>query len=82
MTIYAHRFGRTMFLLERTPEDTVRKRRTSGDGTVLETPWSSHRSAVFVASECMTEEPWQPIEEGMLLRIDRAPRPFWRLVAA
>ena len=29
----------------------------------------------------MTDEPWQLIEEGILLRIDRAPMPHWRLVA-
>jgi glutamine amidotransferase len=81
-TTYAHRFGRTMFLLERTPSDEVRLQRTSDDGTVLETPWSSRRRAVFVASERMTDEPWHALEEGMLLRIDRLPMPFWRLVAA
>jgi glutamine amidotransferase len=79
---YAHRHGRTMFLLERGPRDTVRMLRKTCDGTVLETPWSSHRTAVFIASEQMTDEPWQTIEEGMLLRIDRAPTPSWRLVAA
>ena len=39
-TTYAHRFGRSMFLLERHPEDAVLASRTSRDGTVLETPWS------------------------------------------
>jgi len=48
---------------------------------VLETPWSARRSAVFVASERMTDEPWQSIEDGTLLRIERAPTPHWRLVA-
>jgi glutamine amidotransferase len=81
-TIYAHRFGRTMHLLERGPHDAVRTRRTSRDGTVLETPWSQRRTAVFVASEKMTDEPWQHIEEGTLLRIERTPMPHWRLVAA
>ncbi len=72
-----------MYLLERSPDDAVRRRRTSGDGTVLETPWSPRRTAVFVASERITEEPWESIEEGMLLRIGTAPHaPFWRLVAA
>jgi glutamine amidotransferase len=80
--LYAHRFGRTMHLLERGPHDEVRTRRTSRDGTVLETPWSQRRTGVFVASEKMTDEPWQLIDEGMLLRIDRAPMPRWRLVAA
>jgi predicted glutamine amidotransferase len=81
-TLYAHRFGRTMHLLERGPHDAVRTQRRSHDGTVVETPWSQRRSAVFVASERITDEPWQQIEEGMLLRVDRVPTPRWRLVAA
>jgi predicted glutamine amidotransferase len=80
-TTYAHRFGRTMYLLDRGPSDEVRTRRTAPDGTVLETPWSPHRLAVFIASERMTDEPWQHVEEGTLLRIDRVPAPHWRLVA-
>jgi glutamine amidotransferase len=82
LTTYAHRYGRSLFLLERTPEDAVRARRTSRDGTIVETPWSSHRTAVFVASERITEEPWQNIEDGTLLRVERTPAPDWRLVAA
>jgi glutamine amidotransferase len=81
-TTYAHRFGRSMFLLERGPHDKVRSRRTSQDGTVVETPWSQRRSAVFVASERITDEPWQLVEDGMLLRVDRGPLPRWRLVEA
>jgi glutamine amidotransferase len=81
-TLYAHRFGRTMHLLERGPHDAVRTRRTSRDGTVVETPWSQRRTGVFVASEKMTDEPWQLVDEGMLLRIDRTPMPRWRLVAS
>ena len=81
-TTYAHRFGRSMFLLERHPHDAVRPRRESRDGTIVETPWSQGRTAVFVASERITDEPWQNIEEGMLLRIDRRPTPHWRLVVA
>jgi glutamine amidotransferase len=80
-TTYAHRFGRTMFLLERHPEDAVVPSRKTRDGTVVETPWSAHRTAVFVASERITDEPWQVIEDGTLLRIERRPSPFWRLVA-
>src|ERR1019366_2620186 len=78
---YAHRFGRSMFLLERTPEDVVASSRTSRDGTVLETPWSPGRSAVFVASERITDEPWQSIDDGTLLRVERKPSPNWRLIA-
>jgi glutamine amidotransferase len=80
-TTYAHRFGRSMFLLERSPEDAVLSSRTTRDGTILETPWSAGRSAVFVASERITDEPWQNIEDGTLLRIERRPSPSWRLVA-
>lgn len=81
-TTYAHRFGRSMYLLDRGPLDEVRKRRTAHDGTVLETPWSSHRRAVFIASERVTDEPWQQVDEGCLLRIDRFPSPHWRLIVA
>jgi predicted glutamine amidotransferase len=80
-TTYAHRFGRSMFLLERNPDDVVVSSRVARDGTVLETPWSQRRSAVFVASERITDEPWQTIEDGTLLRIERSPTPYWRLVA-
>ncbi len=80
-TTYAHRFGRTMFLLERQPEDAVVSRRMVSDGMVVETPWSHARTAVFVASERITDEPWQTIEDATLLRIERSPSPFWRLVA-
>jgi len=30
----------------------------------------------------MTDEPWEELSEGMLLRIDRFPLPRWRLVDA
>jgi glutamine amidotransferase len=79
---YAHRFGRSMFLLERRPDDVVRSSRKSTDGTIVQTPWSSGRSAVFVASERMTDEPWQSIDDATLLRIERLPTPHWRLVAS
>jgi predicted glutamine amidotransferase len=79
---YAHRFGRTLFLLERGPGDAVRVNRESSEGVVVQTPWSQQRYAVLVASERLTDEPWQELGEGMLLRIDRLPLPRWRLVDA
>jgi glutamine amidotransferase len=79
--VYAHRFGRTLCLLERGPDDAVRSSLTSADGVVVQTPWSQRRRAVFVASEKMTDEPWQTIDDGMLLRLDRTPQPRWRLIA-
>lgn len=82
LTMYAHRFGRTLFLLERAPGDEVRQSRRSRSGATVLTPWSGHRTAVLVASEAMTDEPWRPVAEGELLRIDRRPEPHCRLVAA
>lgn len=79
---YAHRFGRTLFLLERSPHDRVRSARESREGVVVQTPWSQRRQAVFVASERLTDEPWDEIPEGTLLRVDRRPMPMWRLVDA
>ncbi len=55
---YVHRFGRSLFLLER--------------GTRSQSP-SLRANAVFVASEPMTNESWREIEDGTLLRIDREP---------
>jgi predicted glutamine amidotransferase len=78
---YAHRFGRTMFLLEKAPGDAVVPRRQSCDGTVVETPWSASRAAVIVASERINDEPWQTIEDGALLCVERLPSPHVRLVA-
>jgi glutamine amidotransferase len=81
--MYAHRFGRTLFMLERTPGDFVRTERTSYEtGAVLETQWTARRHAVLIASESMTGEPWQPIDERVLLRIDRTPEPRYRVLAA
>jgi predicted glutamine amidotransferase len=79
-TTYAHRFGRSMFLLERGPGDAVVPSRTSRDGTTYETPWSDQRTAVFVASQHVTDEPWATVEDGTLLRIERSPTPHWRRV--
>lgn len=78
---YAHRFGRTLFMLERGPHDEVRVKRTSQVGSIVHTPWSQRRQAIFVASEKMTDEPWEEILEGTLLRVDTAPLPRWRLLA-
>ncbi|MEO6573866.1 MAG: class II glutamine amidotransferase [Polyangiaceae bacterium] len=75
---YAHRFGRGLFLLERGPHDEVRGALASKDGSVVETPWSQRRRAVFIASEKMTDEPWIEIEDRTLLRVDRSPIPVWR----
>ncbi|HEX7604448.1 MAG TPA: class II glutamine amidotransferase [Polyangiaceae bacterium] len=63
---YAHRFGRTLHVLERSPSsgDVTR-----GGGVVP----CTRRPTIFVASEAMTDERWEAVDEGVLLRIDRAP---------
>jgi glutamine amidotransferase len=77
--LYAHRSGRTLFMLERVPGDAVRSERESPEtGAVVETAWSSARHAILVASEKITDEPWQPVDEGALLRVDRRPSPRWQ----
>jgi len=77
-TLYAHRSGRSLFMLERVPGDAVRKERESMEtGAVVGTAWSHARHAILVASEKITDEPWQPVDEGALLRVDRRPSPRW-----
>jgi len=63
-TCFVHRFGRSLFLLERGPS-----------GAALHGSWRERRHAVLVASERLTDEPWRELEEGSLLRIDRDPVP-------
>jgi glutamine amidotransferase len=78
-TTYVHRFGRTLALLRREQGDPLRRSRTSQETlATLETPWTERRLAILVASERMTEEPWEDLPEGTLLRIDRGgPRVTW-----
>ena len=64
---YVHRFGRTLFLLERRPSDASQPR--------LDASWVERKHAVLVASERLTDEPWEELAEGTLLRIDRDPIP-------
>jgi glutamine amidotransferase len=72
---FVHRFGRSLFLLERAPSDPVRERREVAPNATLVTPWTKRRHAVLVASERLTDEPWRELPEGTLLRIDRGPTP-------
>ena len=72
-TTFAHRFGRSLYVLERGPSDPLREERSVARGAAITTRWTTRRSAVFIASERMTDEPWQEIPDGTLLRIDRGP---------
>lgn len=74
-TTFAHRFGRSLFVLERGPNDPVRERRSLVPGTEIMTKWTARRHAVFVASERITDEPWREVPDGSFLRIDRSPAP-------
>ncbi len=78
--MFGHRCGRSLFVLKRGPHDEVRRERTTEDGVTLYTPWSQRRFAVFVASERMTDEPWEEVTEGELLRVERIPRPAIRVL--
>jgi predicted glutamine amidotransferase len=72
---FVHRFGRTLFLLERTPNDPSMIRPAVPNPTTNVTKWLPRRQAVLVASEKLTDEPWRELAEGTLLRIDRSPVP-------
>lgn len=74
-TCFAHRFGRSLFLLERSPSDPVREKRDVSSSATLVTKWTQRRHAILIGSERMTDEPWQELADGTLLRVDRAPVP-------
>ncbi|HEY8072522.1 MAG TPA: class II glutamine amidotransferase, partial [Labilithrix sp.] len=74
-TCFAHRFGRSLFVLERGPRDKVVPSREVAPGASILAKWTSRRRAVLVASERMTDEPWVEIPDATLLRVDRLPEP-------
>jgi predicted glutamine amidotransferase len=74
-TSFAHRFGRSLFVLERGPGDPVRASREVSPGAEILTKWTARRRAVFIASERLTDEPWREVPDCTLLRIDREPEP-------
>lgn len=67
-TTFAHRFGRSLFVLERGPSEPASERRDIGR-------WTARRQVVFIASEQITDEAWREVPDGTLLRIDREPTP-------
>ena len=74
--LYAFRQGRTLHVLERDPSDDEMSRRISSEtGAIVDTPWTTRRRAILVASEEMTDEPWKAVPEGTLLKVTRRPRP-------
>jgi glutamine amidotransferase len=80
--LYAHRFQRSLFLLDRQPADPIRQHRESNEtGAAIDTPWTPDRHAILIASEAMTTEPWWEVPETTLLRCDRQPLPHFRVVS-
>lgn len=74
-TIFAHRFGRSLFILERSPSDEVRDSQRIDLGATIVTKWTRRRHAILIASERITDESWTEVPEGALLRVDREPSP-------
>jgi glutamine amidotransferase len=74
-TTFAHRFGRSLFVLERGPADAVRELRAVDESATIVTKWTARRQAVIIASERITDEPWREVADGALLRIERSPTP-------
>jgi glutamine amidotransferase len=64
--LFAHRWGRTLYLLLRSPEGEKTARRAR---------------SVTIASEKLTDEPWQEVAEGALLAIGVGERPVVRTVS-
>jgi glutamine amidotransferase len=78
-TMYAFRCGRDLHVLIRDcPPLAVKV--LDQDGMVLDTSTLLDHRAVLVASEPITDEPWKPIDNGMLLRIDRCSEPEPKLL--
>jgi len=74
-TVFAHRFGRSLFILERSPRDQVRDSQRIDLGATIVTKWTQRRHAILIASERITDESWTEVPEGALLRVDREPNP-------
>ncbi len=79
--LYAHRFGRSLYVLDRRPGDPVVEVRESLEHVAVGTAWTKRRQAVLVASERLTDEPWVELDEGSLIRMDRLPHPIWNRVS-
>lgn len=69
-TLFAFRAGRSLHVLDR--------RASIAPPARLARP--ARRPAVLVASEQITDEPWQEVAEGTLLRIDGGAAPRWTTV--
>lgn len=77
--MFVHRFGRSLFLLERKPKvdapSSPSMAPPSGTRKEAQRMWRERRPAVLLASERITDEPWDEVPDGTLLRVDREPSP-------
>jgi glutamine amidotransferase len=80
--LYALRFHENpLFVLERGPHlGNPHRMSSQEDGTVIEGAWKKRKRSIFIASEKMTPEPWRPIENKALLRVDRLPKPKFKIL--
>ncbi len=78
-TTYAHRFGRSLFLLARGAGESQRAPRIDSVANPCRA-FVARRRAILIASEKLTDEHWEEIPDGTLLRIDREPTPVYRFV--
>ncbi len=86
-TLYAHRFGRSLYILERAPDPRraslpAAPLRESGSRLSIEPGWRPRTSAVLVASERLTDEAWAEIPDSTLVRVRRDPGPSVHRIAA
>jgi len=72
--LWVGRFGRPLHLLERSPIEPF----LSEDEVAVPV---AHRHCVAVASEPLTDEAWTLLPAGVLLRLDVALSPAWRIVS-
>jgi glutamine amidotransferase len=72
--LYAGRFGRPLYVLERVPTTPRASPHSCCDVPITQ------RRCIVVASECITNEPWREVAHGEILRIDASPSPRSRSV--
>lgn len=78
--LYAFRCGRELHMLVRDHPPVERVRPLDSTGIVVDAPALDSHRAVLIASEPITDEPWIPVENGKLLRIDRSFEPEPRVL--
>jgi glutamine amidotransferase len=82
VSCFVHRFGRSLYLLERGLKNGTRASlppRSATFGPPSAASWRERRRAVLIASERLTDESWDELPEGTFLRVDRDPLPevYW-----